>query len=493
VALFGLVGFELVALGVAPFLGERLALERAAIGGVTLSHETTHVTAPLGSDGLPDFVAWLNASKTPPDGSNAAAALLAGAPEALVSPERGLEEQLRGLSPGAVPTPEVEAWLQRNAGSLERLADALALARRRDRFWIPLEGATLFEGTVHSTRALRLAADALRARSDLHLDRGERAAAVRDLERGLWLGRPLLLEPDAPLVYRLVGIALSTLALDSIAAATPRLAAEDCRRLMPEVQAVRALPVLAREGDAGDRVATLDLILHARRVALRDGPRRWRDMAEIVADADAAERLAAVPPWAIDWDHALRTANRYYDLRSGFAAAGDETEARRRGEDLARFDLRLDSAAASLDVGRLRGGVDGLRPDRRALETLTEGFVRLLALPRLPSWFRSRAELLARSQLAAVALAQRDRLLARGGFHADIRALERAAGAPPRLALGTRFAALYEVRSGDATGRGAAGFRYVLKLEDLAAPPGASHCQAVDERGALEVISCTGP
>ncbi len=485
----GLLAFELAVLVILPFVGERLGLERAAIGPVSLSRETTFVTEPLGSDGLPDYVALLNASKTPPVAENAAVSLLSGlvmAGDSAARSRLGAGPPPLAFTSRAAASPDAEAWLRDNAGRLDRLAAAVAEARRRARFWMPLDGRSLSQGHLPSPGALLVAAEGLRARARLFLDRGDHARAVEDLTTGLRLGRILLLEPDAPLLYRMVGWAIDGAALESVIDAAPHLRQVDCERLLPEIRSANHRPALARDSGIADRLVSLDSLLLARRLALRDGPRRWTSLFLLARPGDP-ELLRRIPPSAIDWDHALRVTNRFWDLRSALVSATELGAGRAAAEAFVRFASRLEAEA---DLNRVAGASESARGaarDGRTRRAVAEGFAHIVALlPSPAAGFRAQSDLRARAHLASVALAQRAQWLGRRRYFPDATALWAAAGAPPPLACGTRFADAYS----DAA---EAGFEYELRLEGLTAALGPLRCLSIDARGGFEAEACHRP
>jgi hypothetical protein len=349
------------------------------VPALTISRETTYVLEPLRADGTPDYVAWLDrrhGADVTPD-TNAAIPLLRvfgaeldadvwramGAGPAPLSGVRwvpggpgGWGEQwtkARRAPWKEADAPLIAAWLRANQAALSEIETATL----RPRFWIPVPREFSFQSRPPSLLGFRQAANALHARTLLALARGDLQAARRDVVTGLRLaGR---VGQDAGLVTRLVAVALR----GQSAAVVPllaRAAGRDPAEARALVADLRRVPAVGSPGELSEveRVRTLQELVHFYRAG-RKSPHAWRrSWSEAVAVArethgqlgirpPSTEAFERIPPSAIDWDDALRTLNRWWDVQDAEAVAA-------AAKDLERAALGPLLAAAANDAGARR-------------------------------------------------------------------------------------------------------------------------------------------
>jgi hypothetical protein len=314
---------------------------------ITVSRETTDLTAPLAADGLPDYEAALLASygPTPPD-DNAAALLLqtcwpfgidaAHLPvicKALGMPDTPPPEVLvldpakdaaAGIDDAMLDTagewpwttealPAVAAWLTQHEPQIDRLV----AAADRPHYWLPspslLDGKPemLVSALLPDVQGLREVARLLGYRARWHIGENRPAAAWRDIVAIRRLARLLAPPGRGPqfLVTQLVAIALDATA--DVATrqllAMPGLPAEVLAAIRRDLEALGPTVAWA-DGLAGERLFGVDTtILLARRTP---GGRRAR--MELFGDSFMSSGNAALLT-SLDWNVVLERLNACYD------------------------------------------------------------------------------------------------------------------------------------------------------------------------------------
>jgi hypothetical protein len=324
----------------------------------TVGKETTHVTGPVGKDGYIDYAAALNQRMrqgVTPD-NNAAVLLwkaLGPHPEGgKTSPEifrwLGMEAPLEGgdyyidlskyvkehvkdadqrtdilehqeyramLRPWTPQQyPQLAAWLKANDKPLALVVEAT----KRTRYFSPLVPRRVGSGSSGLIGALLPAAqkcralgNALAARAMLRVGLGAHDLAWQDLLACHRLGR--LVGRGPTLIEGLIGIALETIASNADLAYL-EFARPTARRLDRCLRDLQNLPppaAMADKVDLTERFTFLDIVM----MIDRGGNHIVRDL-ESLAGGKSAK---AVDPQSqrilknIDWDPALRNANRWYD------------------------------------------------------------------------------------------------------------------------------------------------------------------------------------
>jgi len=313
----------------------------------TIGSETTVITKPVGPDGLPDYLAALNAeySKGVTPDSNAFL-LLARAFGPTFFDEKLLPSYCRALGierfeflddcwaplPDAKPFelaqqaacerpwkpdehPKLYGWLRRNEDALK----LIVAASDRPRYYMPLVCSPTSKAPFRVSGALirsvakcQAAARALAARANLRLSGGDAAGAWADVRAIYRLGN--VLTDGSTLIEQLVAMAVSRTGDDALLALvrSGAVSKEYLRTILRELPACRAPRTVWRPMDRGDRYVVLDVVVRIARepglldhfLAARDRPKEERArMVKWLRDHRAA----------VDWDAMLRRCNRWYD------------------------------------------------------------------------------------------------------------------------------------------------------------------------------------
>jgi hypothetical protein len=380
----------------------------------TVSKETTYATGPVGPDGRIDYAAALNErlGKGVTADTNATVAVWRafgpkpegglGMPAEFFKllgieepPEKGdyfvdlwkfvreelelddpelreeIEGQLARARRGpwtAKEYPYVSDWLKANQKPLDLLAEGM----KRPHYFNPLTPRKGADGTSSLISALlpavqkcRVSANAFTARAMLRLGEGKADEAWQDLLACHRLGRHLA--HAATLIEGLVGIAIESIAqrTDLALLERPELTAKAFQNYMRDLRALPPMPGLAHQADLGERFMYLDLMMLADRKGLQD-------ILDGLAFADGlpaaiAERrkLPAGPMENMNWDPALRAANRVFDR---LAAAARHADRARREAELNRIDAELKAMKEQvIESGDLEKAITGqeITPEAR--------------------------------------------------------------------------------------------------------------------------------
>jgi hypothetical protein len=367
-------------------------------GKITIGKETTHVTGPLDKDGYIDYAAALNErlrqGVTPannanvllwralgprPEGGSVPAEMFQrlGIPapaekgeyfidlfpylkERLnIDPTKDMDaivdQQSRGMQRPWVPKeyPNLASWLEANEKPLALVIEAT----RRSHYYSPLvpgktkqESSGLIGALLPSVQKCRALASALAARAMLRTAREDYDGAWQDLLACHRLGR--LVARGGTLIEGLVGIAIDSVAsradlgyLDRIHADVKHV--ESCLR---DLQKLPPMPAMADKVNLTERFAFLDIVMMVDRhgipylESLSDG----RDK--------QAHPLAGQVLDDVDWDPAMRNANRWYDQ---LAAAMRGKDRMAREKELDRIEKELKTLKEKLvdsgDLAQLLG------------------------------------------------------------------------------------------------------------------------------------------
>jgi len=378
------------------WLSKSVATAGNAPAAVTISKETTYITAPLRPDGYPDYVAALNqiASQGVTPENNAVVLLIrALGPGEMSPPVRKRYFKLLGME----PLPEtgdylvdVNAWISRllqaqtaadsqaESGKseeelceeLERIIDrpwtkeefphwarwleeneqALELvvaASRRPRHYSPLVSMPsevsppLFAVIVEVISSERDAARALRSRAMYRLGTGDVAGAWGDLLACHRLAR--LMGQDPMLIALLVSSVLDQGACkgDARVIEYGDLSAEQARQMLADLQSLGPLPSIAEKFDLSERYMFLDTACALARGDI--------DVASVVTGSRASglkSLASAIQRKIVDWDEVLRTGNAQYDRVVGAMKEPEYRKSKRALEKL-NDELRAKQLVAS--------------------------------------------------------------------------------------------------------------------------------------------------
>jgi hypothetical protein len=360
----------------------------------TIGKETTYVSGPLDKDGYIDYAAALNKrlSKgvTPENNANVLLWKAFGPhPEGRTAmpsayfklmgiqppPERGeyflslwryllerlhldptgkqvsnIENQLElaGERPWtAKQYPHIAAWLKTNEKPLALVVEAT----KRPRYFSPLvpsrteDGPTgLLKVLMPNVQACRDLGLALTARAMLRVSQGRYEEAWQDLLTCHRLGQ--CVAQGATVVEYLVGLAIDDLASDADLAflEAAKLNAKQIRDHRRDLEKLPSWPLLADRADLGERFMLLDSVM----MLARYGAEAFGS-----ARPKKASPATRVEMDRINWDPALRNANRWYDR---LVAALRTKDRAARDKKLDRFekDWRTLKAEVEEVKGRLK-------------------------------------------------------------------------------------------------------------------------------------------
>lgn len=391
-----LTGTLLVLLG---FLAAGHAQDAKPKGRFTIGKETTYVTGPLGKDGLIDYTAAVNErlgkGVTP---ANNAVVLIWRAfgprPEGTPVPEkffrllgidappekgdyfvdlnRYMKEHLK-IGPGeeaeaidnqllrcvqrpwtAKEYPHIASWVKAN----EKPLTVVIEASKRTQWYSPhvTKGdSDLICALMPGVQKCRALVHALAARALLRAAEGNAEDAWQDLLACHRLGR--LVARGGSLIDAFVGIAIDTIAcradlayLERNTASAKRL--ENC---LQDLRQLPPMPPMADKIDLYERFTFLDCVM----LVNRHGIRYLEALADGKADKETAAQADQILG-AINWDPALRNANRWYDR---MVAAMREKDRGTRQKKLGEIEAELAKVKADLtDGGELAGLFAGNQP-----------------------------------------------------------------------------------------------------------------------------------
>jgi hypothetical protein len=318
---------------------------------IRVARETTFLTAPLATDGLPDYEAGLLAMAGPaPAPEDNAAAELLQVLWPLGIDARNLPAVCKALGipdtppadPLVAPTddpagkvsddvftetytnpwttaehPDMAAWLMRHEAAIDRLVEAAD----RPRFWLPssslLDGrpAMLFEMTLEPLLHLRWLSRFVHARALLHVGEGRHAAAWRDIRAVHRLGRLSVARESGPQPFmgQLVAIALMAHA-EKITTrhllGSPTLPPDVLVAIRRDIEARLPLRDLADAVDF-ERLTCADAVVSlTRRVP---GGHLARGRAINDENSGVSTALSLAPATGIDWNLVLVRFSTSYD------------------------------------------------------------------------------------------------------------------------------------------------------------------------------------
>ncbi len=341
---------------------------------ITVSRNTTFLTAPLAADGLPDYGAAVLAAMgtAPKPEENAAVELLqvmwplgidaADLPavcQALGIPAVPPADPLRAPTKDAAKKvsddmfdaaverpwtgaefPELAAWLVAHEAAVDRIV----AAADRPQYWLPSPtllrpGPQMLLGVLLPELGdLRTVARLLVCRAMGHVGAGRHAAAWRDIRAVHRLGRLLAVPENAPQVLVTQLVAMATSVQADWALTRGPLAAADLpidvlATIRRDLDTLGPLPKPA-DGLASERLFGIDMIVWiARRLPGGRAGRR-----ELLADYGAgSDRLiAAVLLTSLDWNPVLELVNARYDRLGDGLQLPTHRERRTEWERLAR-------------------------------------------------------------------------------------------------------------------------------------------------------------
>jgi hypothetical protein len=353
--------------------------EKKRKGKITIGKETTYITGPLDEDGYVDYVTALNErlSKgvTPENNANVLIWKSLGPRSdgkpvpaeyfrrmgVAAPPERGdcctdlleylkaqkknepgeepkeivdkLLERLRQRPWTAKDHPHAAAWLKANAKPLS-LAVA---ASRRTHFYspvIPLRTKKvppgLFTTPTPGLNEYRRLTDALTARAMLRVGQGKYDDAWQDLLACHRLGR-LVARGGTDILF-LVGVSIEGIASEADRAFLERSkpAAKQIARYLGDLQKLPAFPALADNTDLAGRYAFLELLTMI--------DHHGASFLEVLGGEGGKDDafFTGLMLQNVDWDPALREANKWFDR---LAAASREPDHAIRRRKLREFDI----------------------------------------------------------------------------------------------------------------------------------------------------------
>jgi hypothetical protein len=282
----------------------------------------------------PEFFKWLGIAEPPEKGdyfvdlSHYLVAQLKVAPgEDGVAMLRQLDRAIE-RSWTAKEYPALASWLKANDKPLALVVQAT----RRTRYFSPMTPRRTKKGPsgllsvlLPAVQGCRDLASALAARALLRVSQGDTEGAWQDLLACHRLGR--LVCHGATLIEGLVGLAIDGTACRADVAFLDRakLDGKRIKRCLRDLHELPPLPGMAETIDLGERFMLLDTILMVDRYGL-----------DFLKDRSGIPPREIKPVQDVDWDPALRNANRCYDR---IAAA-------LRGKDRAVREKQLDQIAA---------------------------------------------------------------------------------------------------------------------------------------------------
>jgi hypothetical protein len=227
--------------------------------------------------------------------------------------------------------PNIAGWLNANEKPLALVVEAT----RRTQYYCPLVPKTKGKGSpgligvlIPSVQKCRELANALTSRAMLRLGEGRFDEAWEDLLACHRLGRHV--GRGATLIELLVGIAIDAIAgkADPAFLEQAALKNEQISKCLRELRELRPMPMAANKVDLGERFMFLDAVV------MLD-----RDGAEALDASKAAQPFLSLFQRKINYERALRNANRWYD-RMAQAMRSQDRQAREK--ELARIEKETD-------------------------------------------------------------------------------------------------------------------------------------------------------
>jgi peroxiredoxin len=394
-------------------VGDRPVASASHKGNFTIGKETTVVTGPKDKDGYIDYVAALNEKLrqgvTPENNANVLLwQALGPKPEGTsygpefcklmgipLPPENGdyfvdigrfMQIRKKAIPNGqefwdvfdrsshrvwtSKDHPDFAAWLNFNAKPLALVIEA----SKRPKYYLPMvssRGNGGYSGLIAcllpSVQKCRGLASTLCARAMLRVGESKYDEAWQDLLACHRLGR--LVGRGGTLIEGLVGIAIDNVASSADLAYLEAIR-DDGRKIescMNDLQKLPPFPPLADKINWAERFSLLDSIMMVDRHGLK--------YLEALSDGNAkdanplADEIAELILKDIDWDPAMRNANKWFDR---MAAAADRTDPMARRKEWQQIDhelrnLRakvvesggLGEAILNLEDGKVRGAALG--------------------------------------------------------------------------------------------------------------------------------------
>lgn len=252
--------------------------------------------------------------------------------------------------------PRVAAWLKVNDKPLALLHEAT----KRPQYFSPLVptrskkemSGGLISALLPSVQKCREVAQALNTRAMLAVAEGRYEDAWQDLLACHRLGR--LVARGATLIETLVGFAIDTIASSSDvallerAAVDPKVDAKTLRGWLRDLRQLPSMPNIAEKINLGERFMGLDAFM----LIARGGPETLEALA-----GGSPKSMNPLMQHALDgvnWDPALRLANRTYDRMVAALRVKDRTEREKQLQQI-EDDLREQrkEAAKAENVGKL--------------------------------------------------------------------------------------------------------------------------------------------
>jgi hypothetical protein len=250
--------------------------------------------------------------------------------------------------------PEIAAWLKANEKPLAVVIEAT----RRSHYFSPLvpadtnkEMSGLIGALSRGIYQCRQFADVLAARAMLQVGQGRSTDAWQDLLACHRLGR--LVARGGILIEALVGIAMDIVAGKADLAFLDgcKLKAKQLKDCLRDLQKLPPLPEMAGKVDLGERFMFLDIVRMVDRGGLQALELLSVGKSVKILDPEGKGVLDN-----IDWDRALRNANRWYD-RLAAAMRVKERGAREKKFNQLKEELQTlrskVAEAGELDKGRL--------------------------------------------------------------------------------------------------------------------------------------------
>lgn len=392
----------------------------------TIGKDTTYVTRPVDEDGYIDYATALNErlrrGVTPANNANVLIWKAVGPhPEgAMMSaeffnwlgieppPERGdyfipmshfLRDQLK-LDPAkdaksiyeeqdlcrqgawkASEHPNMAAWLKANEKPLALVLEA----SKRTHYFSPLvpkrteKGSSgLIGALLPSVQKCRELATALTARAMLRLGEGRSNDAWQDLLACHRLGR--LVAQGSTLIEALVGIAIDAIAdkADLVFLDKADLKTEQIMACLQDLRKLPAMPPIADKVELGERFMFLDVVMMLDRgglevlKGLESGAPKEPDTLTKMMDFLLRNSL--------DWDPALRNANRWYDRLAKAMRGKDRTT---RVKELNKIDKELKTLVVK--TRKSMGTLLAILPTKRNREMIGEQVGNILISLLMPA------------------------------------------------------------------------------------------------------------
>jgi hypothetical protein len=385
-------------------------------GKWTITKETTYVTEPLDRDGYIDYPAALNErlrqGVTPANNANVLIWRALGphpeggtmSPEYFqwlgipVPPENGTyfidlfpylkdhlnidpnknvdeisDQQIRSLQRPWTPKeyPNMDSWLKANEKPLALVVEAT----KRSYYFSPLVPTRTKKGSSGLIGALlpavqkcRALANALAARAMLRVGQGDEEGAWQDLLTCHRLGR--LVGRGGTLIEGLVGIAIDSIACRADLAYLDR-AKPNAKRIescLRDLQKLPPLPEIADKVNLTERFVFLEIVT----MIDRHGIQYLESLSDPVPGgrSKGSNPLAELMLAGIDWDPALRNANRWYDRAAAVMRGKDrcsrekewdqlETELKTLKKKVVDPKYQADTILGAKDNAKARGEIIG--------------------------------------------------------------------------------------------------------------------------------------